>query len=153
MRGHIRPMVAAALALAAIAAAPAEGQLFAECTVNGGGRLTTTSGDMATFGGSASTQRGGTEVYIDHGPATPLQFRSLVITAVICNPDARRAEIIGTGEADGEIVQFRIAIFDSRPQSTVPDFYRITLSNTYDSGEQPVQGGITMHVGDILVGP
>jgi hypothetical protein len=150
-----RAACAAALAAGAIAAGgaqPAGGQLFFDCTVSGGGRLLAASGDHATFGGSASTQgvTRGHEVYIDHGPITPIQFRSLVITAVVCNPDARRAEIVGTGEVQTELgrelVEFKIAVLAVQPQSQVPDTYRITLSNGYDSGEQPViAGNITMH--------
>jgi hypothetical protein len=144
--------VAAAVAVAAGVAQPAGGQLILDCTVSGGGRLLTASGDQATFGGSASSEGvvRGHEVYIDHGPATPIQFRSLVVTAVVCNLDARRAEIVGTGEVQTgfstQIVQFRIAVLAVQPQSQVPDTYRITLSNGYDSGEQPVlAGNITMH--------
>ena len=152
MKGHTRAMVAAALAIAAIAAAPAEAQLITDCTVNGGGRLLAASGDPATFGGHATSQGVvmGNEVYIDHGPATPVRFQSLAVTAVVCNFDARTAEIVGTGQAEtalgSELVGFRISVFAVPPFSQLPDRYRITLSNGYDSGEQPVQhGNITIH--------
>jgi hypothetical protein len=135
------------------AAQPASGQVIeSDCLVAGGGRIVAANGDQATFGGSAATQRArvGQEVYIDHGPVTQLRFRSLVTTAVVCDLDARRAEIIGTGEVVTDlgvpqIVQYRIAVFAPNNRGGSPDFYRITLSNGYDSGEQPVlQGNINL---------
>lgn len=146
MRGHIRTVVAAAFALAAIAAAPADAQVITECTVSGGGRIIAASGDEATFGGHATSQGVvmGNEVYIDHGPATPVRFRSLTVTAVVCNLDARRAEIFGTGQVDTalgtQLVGYRIAVVAVRSIAQVPDFYRITFPG-YDSGEQPVEHG------------
>ena len=154
MRGRVRMGFGAAVAALAIAGAgaqPAGAQLFAECVVSGGGQILAANGDMANFGGSASTQRPqlGHEVYIDHGPATEFRFRSLVMTAVVCDPDARRAELIGTGEVltglGQQIVQYRIVMFAPNNRGGVPDFYRIMFPG-YDSGQQPVEhGNITLH--------
>lgn len=144
----------AALAMAAAGAPPAGAQIVDDCRVSGGGRILAANGDQATFGGSVSSLRPplatGHEVYLDHGPVQPLRFRSLTVTAVVCNLDARRAEIIGTGEVQTvfgqQPVEFRIAVFVPTSNVNLPDFYRITLSNGYDSGEQPVlQGNLVMH--------
>jgi hypothetical protein len=146
----------AALAIAGAGAQPAGAQILppAECVVSGGGQIVAANGDMANFGGSASTERShlGHEVYIDHGPATEFRFRSLVMTAVVCDPDARRADLVGTGEVltglGQQIVEYRIAMFVPNNRGGTPDFYRITLSPPfpYDSGLQPVErGNITLH--------
>jgi hypothetical protein len=92
----------------------------------------------------------GSEVYIDHGPATPLRFTALTVTAVVCDPDARRAEITGTGEVwtelGTELVAYTIGVFATGSGGDATDTYHITLSNGYDSGEQPVlRGNIVMH--------
>lgn len=141
----------AAAAVIAASAQPAGAQLFFDCQISGGGRLMAANGDQATFGGSVSTDRvpTGNQVYIDHGPATPLRFHTLTVTAVICDPDGRRGEILGTGEVwtelGTELVQYRIAVFAPSNRGDASDFYRITLSNGYDSGEQPVvHGNIVM---------
>jgi hypothetical protein len=156
MRRRIRAAGgAAALAVALMAggAQPASAQLIeSDCMVSGGGRLLAANGDPATFGGSAATERSqvGHQVYIDHGPVTPIRFRSLTMTALVCNLDARTAEMIGTGQVDTalgpQLVQYRIAVFDPTRGAIVSDRYRITLSNGYDSGERPVvHGNITIH--------
>ena len=155
MRGRIRLVqgaAAAALAIAGAAAPPAGAQIVTDCTISGGGRILAANGDEATFGGSASSMRRqlANEVYIDHGPVTPLRFRSLFTTVVMCNLDARRGEIVGTGEVHTELgvqlVEYRIAVFVPTSNANLPDFYRITLSNGYDSGEQPVErGNLVMH--------
>ncbi len=152
MKGHRRAIVAATLALGAVAAAPADAQIVTDCSVSGGGRIMTVSGDQATFGGHVTSLGAtmGNEVYVDHGPVTPIRFRSLTITGVVCNFDARTADIFGTGQVETELgsefVGFRISVTEVRAIAQVPDRYRITLSNLYDSGEQPVfQGNITIH--------
>jgi hypothetical protein len=117
--------------------------------VSDGGQILTAAGSPATFGGSASSTRGvqlGHQVYIDRGPVTGFRFRSITMTAMLCNADARRAEMYGTGEVTTQLglsqpVEYRIAVLGVRSTSQVPDTYRITLSNGYDSGEQPVEHG------------
>jgi hypothetical protein len=136
-----------ALAAAAIALAtsqPAHAQFFpGECAVSGGGQIVSPSGDRATFGGTADSERLlAHEVYVDHGPATELRFRSLTMNAMICNLDARTVEFTGQGVATTALgveqpVQYRIEMIARR----FSDAYRITLSNGYDSGLQPVLHG------------
>jgi hypothetical protein len=130
-------------------AQPAAGQVFSPpCFESGGGRIVAANGDQATFGGSGSnvgTPDTGHQIYVDHGPATQLRFASITTVFVLCDPDGRHAEIVGTGrvdttEAPEQIVQYRIEVFDR--QTT--DFYRITFG-AYDSGLQPVIGNINVH--------
>ena len=144
--------IGVALAIAAGVAPPAGAQLTHDCRVADGGRILAANTDRATFGGNATTTGGqqlGHQVYVDHGPTTPLRFRSVVMTAVLCNPDARRALMIGTGTVElpsgaEQAVQYEIEVgdFGEFPFSP-PDSYRITLTGgfSYTSGEQPVEQG------------
>jgi hypothetical protein len=154
MRAGTRAGVGALVAVAAFAAAtPANAQFFpGECMVSGGGQITAANGDQATLGGMADSDKlVAHEVYVDHGPATQLRFRSLTLNAMICNLDARTAELTGQGRVDtgsalDQLVQYRIEIFAPNNRGGVPDFYRITLSNGYDSGQQPVlRGNLVLH--------
>jgi hypothetical protein len=144
----------ALVTVAAMAGAqPAAAQFLpGECIVSNGGQLLTSAGNTATMGGSAGTERSrpdgqhfGHQVYTDH--VLNFRFRSLTMHAVDCNLDARTAFMIGTGEVQPAIgvpqfVGYRIDVTDTRNRpNQVPDFYRITLSNGYDSGEQPVTRG------------
>ncbi len=140
--------------IAALGAAPsASGQFFpSDCRVSGGGQLLGENGERATFGGSAEregpTAARGHEVYVDHGLVTELRFRSLTVAAMTCNLDARTAEITGQGVVDAngvqEIVQYKIEVFAPNNRTGSRDFYRITLSNGYDSGLRPVIGNIVI---------
>ena len=136
------------LVFALAGAQPAAAQFpFPECLESGGGRIVAANGDSATFGGSSATDRlASNQVYIDHGPATAFQFHSITQAAMVCNLDARRADITGTGEVRTQlgapqIVGYHIEVFAPTSNKNLPDFYRITLSNGYDSGEQPVERG------------
>ncbi|HEX8744762.1 MAG TPA: post-COAP-1 domain-containing protein [Thermoleophilaceae bacterium] len=134
---------------AAAIAQPASAQLVFDCQIGDGGRIPTASGDQATFGGSASTSgvQLGHQVYVDHGPATPLRFRSLTMNAIVCDPDGRRADMAGTGTVElpsgaQQVVGYDIRVRDlGELPFSPPDTYRITLSNGYDSGEQLVRQG------------
>jgi hypothetical protein len=148
--GAIHGALALALLLVAISAQPASAQVFfPPCFVSDGGRITAANGDEASFGGSAATERAqlGHQVYVDHGPLTAFRFMSLTMTTLLCDPDGRRAEMHGTGTvttATGaeQIVAYRIEMADFT-DGRLADLYRITLSNGYDSGPQPVvQGNI-----------
>ena len=153
--------LATALAITAVAAQPAAAQVgdpagavIAElfdtpCLVSNGGRITAANGDRANFGGHAANDGAlrGHQVYVDHGPATPFRFTSITVTFLACFEDGRNAEMVGTGTVDPavgpqQIVQYLIRVRDlgELPQSPT-DTYRITLSNGYDSGEQPVEHG------------
>ena len=144
----------ALITVSALAGAqPAAGQFLpGECIVSNGGQILTDAGNPATMGGSAGTERSrpdaqhfGHQVYVDHG--LEFRFRSLTMDVVDCNLDARTAFMIGTGEVHPaigipQLVGYRIDVTDPRNRpNQVPDFYRITLSNGYDSGEQPVTRG------------
>ncbi|HEX8054030.1 MAG TPA: hypothetical protein VF517_13650 [Thermoleophilaceae bacterium] len=151
MRGRHCAVVCALVAAAVSSTAgPASAQIFpGDCFVSDGGRILTATGSPATFGGSASSTSGaqlGHQVYIDDGPLTGFRFRSIAMTAMLCNLDAHRAEMYGSGEVTTQLglsqpVEYRIAVLGVRSTSQVPDTYRITLSNGYDSGEQPVIDG------------
>ena len=112
------------------------------CKVTGGGRITTTDGDKATFGGNAKgTGPSGQEEYQDHGPAVDMNVHSIDILAVVCSADGTSASIFGTATIDGAgSVDFRIDVTDlGEPGSS--DTYEIRLSNGYDSGLQTLVGG------------
>ena len=113
------------------------------CKVTNGGQITAASGDEANFGGNAQVNNGakGNETYQDHGPATALKVKSIKVLVVTCNSSRTRASIFGTAEVDGQgSFDFRIDVADNgEPGSN--DTYRIRVSNGYDSGEQPLEGG------------
>jgi hypothetical protein len=144
--GAVGGVLVSAIALAG--ASPAAAQFVGpDCLESGGGQIVAANGDDATFGGSSATDRvASNQVYIDHGPATGFSFHSITQAAMLCDLDARRAEITGTGQVrtqlgPPQIVGYRIAIFAPNNRAGSPDFYRITLTNGYDSGEQPVDHG------------
>jgi hypothetical protein len=148
--------LATALAIGAMAAQPAAAQVVdppdlfdTPCLVSNGGRITAANGDRANFGGHAANDGAlrGHQVYVDHGPVSPFRFQSLTVTFLACFEDGRNAEMTGTGTVDlpsgaQQLVQYLIRVRDlgELPQSPT-DTYRITLSNGYDSGEQPVEHG------------
>ncbi|MEP6640011.1 MAG: post-COAP-1 domain-containing protein [Chloroflexota bacterium] len=114
----------------------------AGCKVTYGGRILTTDGDKATFGGNAkATGPSGQEEYQDHGPAVNINVHSIDVLAVTCSPDGTMASIFGTATVDGAgAVDFRIDVQDLGEPGT-SDTYRIRLSTGYDSGEQVLAGG------------
>ncbi len=147
---HLAVLGTVALTIALGAAQPASAQSFpGECAESGAGQITAASGDRANFAGSASNEGGvfvGRQLYVDHGPATPVRFRSVTVDAMICNLDAHTAEIIGQGTATDalgvdQLVGYRISVAAFRPVAQAGDRYRIELSNGYDSGDQPVDRG------------
>ena len=134
------------------AAQPASAQFFpSDCMESGGGQIIAANGDPATFGGNASSERRsatrlGNQVYVDHGPFTTMRFRSITMDAMVCNLDARTAEMSGerrvtTGLGTEQPVDYQIEVFAPNNRGGLPDFYRITLSNGYNSGLQPVVHG------------
>jgi hypothetical protein len=143
---------AAALTIGSVAAAPAGGQLPGQsCQISDGGRILTAGGGTATFGGSAATSRErlGHQVYVDHGPTTPLRFRSFLITEILCIEDGRQADIRGMGFVDlatapPQEVRFHIRVRDlGELPFSPPDTYYLETAGavTYSSGEQPVTTG------------
>ncbi len=114
----------------------------AGCKVTGGGRITTTDGDKATFGGNAKgAGPSGQEEYQDHGPSAAMNLHSIDVQAVVCSEDGLSASIFGTATIDGTgSVDYRIDVTDNgEPGSS--DTYEIRLSNGYDSGVQTLVGG------------
>lgn len=114
----------------------------ADCTVTGGGRITANNGDQATFGGNAhSSGPTGDEEYTDHGPATPMQVKSINVQAVVCSADHTQASIYGEATVNGATtVNYLIQVKDLGEPGR-QDTYRIVLSNGYDSGEHTLEGG------------
>jgi hypothetical protein len=114
----------------------------AGCKVTYGGRITTTAGDKATFGGNAKgAGPSGQEEYQDHGPAVAMNVHSINVQAVTCSTDGLSASIFGTATIDGAgSVDYRIDVTDlGEPGRS--DTYEIRLSNGYDSGVQTLVGG------------
>lgn len=114
-----------------------------DITINDGGWIIASNGDRGSFGGNAKVDALGKETgeqqYVGHGPADPMIFHSIEIAAVMCSTN--RAEIYGLAEVDGVPgFTFRIRVTDSGEPS-VADTYGILISNGYDSGDQPLQGG------------
>jgi hypothetical protein len=112
------------------------------CKVTYGGRITTTDGDKATFGGNAKgSGPSGQEEYQDHGSTVDINVHSIDVQAVVCSADGLSASIFGTATINGAgSVDYRIDVTDQgEPGSS--DTYRIRLSNGYDSGEQTLSGG------------
>lgn len=114
----------------------------AGCKVTYGGRITTSDGDKATFGGNAKASGpSGQEEYQDHGPAVDSNVHSIDVQAVTCSRDGTMASIFGTATIDGAgSFVYRIDLKDLGEPGT-SDTYRIRLSNGYDSGEQVLSGG------------
>ena len=149
---HLAVLGFVASTVALGAAQPAAGQVFSPpCFESGGGRLITEAGDPATFGGSGSnvgTPDTGNQVYVDHNPDNGFHFSSLTTVFVLCDPDGRQAIIAGTGvfdpqEGPDQVVEYRIEVFD-RGSGNQEDFYRLSLSNGYDSGLRRVIGNINI---------
>ena len=115
----------------------------AGCKVTGGGQITASNGDTASFGGNAhpSTPPKGQEQYTDHGPATPINVHSISVLTITCSADRKQATITGKATVNGQgSFDYRIDVKDlGEPGKN--DTYRIRLSNGYDSGEHTLKGG------------
>ncbi len=110
------------------------------CDVYGFGRITAAGGDPAGFlSFAAAGLRFGIEVYQEGGPDNPISVRSLSVDSVTCSPDATAARVFGVAKVSGSTtVEYRLDFARSGAGST----YRIRLSSGYDSGVQPVSGGV-----------
>ena len=114
--------------------------------ITNGGWIVTDGGDRASFGGNArETSTGdssGHETYTDHGPAEPMQAKSISIDAVTCTSNDTRASIFGRARVNGTGTHdFRIDVQDLAEPGRLADTYRLRLSNGYDSGERKLRGG------------
>ena len=114
--------------------------------INDGGRITTSNGDKATFGGNAqvsgSSATKGQQNYRDHGPVVRIIVKSTKVLAVICTPDRKQASIYGTATINGAgSFNFKIDVRDIAEPGVGKDTYRILLSSGYDSAERVLQAG------------
>jgi hypothetical protein len=112
------------------------------CKVTYGGRIETTAGDKATFGGNAKAAGpSGQENYQDHGPVADIHVHSIDVLSILCSEDGTSASIFGTAMVEGVgPVDYRIDVTDNgEPGSS--DTYEIRLSDGYDSGLQTLVGG------------
>jgi len=118
---------------------------FCTVKITNGGWIIANNGDRSNFGGNANVDGSGNptgqEEYQDQGPAQPMNVHSTKITATTCDSAHQHASIFGEATIDGSGTWiFRIDVTDMGEPST-NDAYGITLSNGYDSGMKPLQGG------------
>jgi len=110
------------------------------CGIGGHGNITLGNGDRGTFsllvGGA---QPKGASVYEDLGPRRPMTMRSVDIAALTCTSTRLEATLAGSGRVTGSgPITYRVDVVLSNPAAAGADTYRITISNGYDSGTQPV---------------
>jgi hypothetical protein len=147
-----RVLWASAIAVAyggLVALAYAIGPAPSECSLGGHGRITTARGDQASFRGLAATPPPrGAELYVDTGPTEALHLTSVSVEKMTCAADASRATIAGRGTVRGSgsvryLIELRLA-----PGAPGGDSFRLTLSNGYDSGAQPMRhASVDIHYG------
>jgi hypothetical protein len=129
---------------------PPPSTAFCTVTITNGGWIVANNTDRANFGGNAQVGSDGSvqgqEEYQDQGPAQPMNVHSIDLTATTCSTDRHYATIFGHATIGGSgSYVFRIDVADFGSPST-NDTYGITLSNGYDSGVHPLQGGnVTIH--------
>jgi hypothetical protein len=114
--------------------------------INDGGFITANNGDRGSFGGNAHVSQTsavtGHQTYQDHGPAQPMRVQSTALLAVTCSQDQTQAAIFGQATVDGVgSFLFRVDLRDLGEPGTGRDRYRILISNGYDSGDHPLEGG------------
>jgi hypothetical protein len=114
--------------------------------ITNGGWIVANNGDRASFGGvakeSSALVASGNEEYQDHGPAQPMNVKSLVVQAITCNANRTQGTIFGTATIDGSGVHnFRIDVQDNGEPGTGLDHYRMRLDTGYDSGDHRLKGG------------
>ncbi len=115
-----------------------------EIIITNGGWIIASNGDRANFGGNAKADEDGNvsgqEEYQDKGPADPFNLHGDV-TVIVCDPDPTRATIFGDATIDGSgSHMFRIDVRDFAEPGKGVDTYRMRVE-TYDSGEQTLEGG------------
>ena len=115
-----------------------------EVKITNGGWIIAANSDRASFGGNAQVDAAGNvkgnEEYQDHGPATPFNLHGNVLV-VVCGADGKSATIFGEATIDGTGSHtYRIDVKDLAEPGKNVDTYRMRV-NTYDSGEQKLQGG------------
>ena len=115
-----------------------------EIKITTGGFFHANNGDRSSFGGNAKSDGvglvSGNEEYQDHGPAQPLNAKSVNVLAITCTTDRMRASIFGQATIDGAgSFSYRIDVRDAGQPGTV-DTYRIRVGS-YDSGVHFLEGG------------
>jgi hypothetical protein len=75
-----------------------------------------------------------------------MDVHSTNVLTIVCASNFQSASIFGTAHVNGSgSVDYRIDVKDLDRRG-MRDHYRITLSNGYDSGDQPLGGGnVTIH--------
>jgi virginiamycin B lyase len=111
-----------------------------------GGEIVTDDGDRASFAGTAkessSLVASGNEYYQDHGPAEPLQVKSIAVQALTCNSTRTEGTVFGTATINRQGVHnFRIDVQDLGEPGKNKDHYRIRLDTGYDSGDHVLRDG------------
>jgi Big-like domain-containing protein len=114
--------------------------------ITNGGWIIANNGDRASFGGNAKESEelvaSGNEEYQDHGPAQPMNVKSLSVQALTCANNRTRGTIFGQATIDGTGVHnFRIDVQDLGEPGKGKDTYRMRLDTGYDSGEHTLRGG------------
>jgi hypothetical protein len=117
-----------------------------EINVTNGGWIVAANRDTATFGGNAKSDAEsntqGQEEYQDHGPAQPMNVKSISVLAIVCDDVGQEASIYGLATIDGAGSFFyRIKVKDLAEPGVGHDTYWILLDNGYNSGEQTLAGG------------
>jgi hypothetical protein len=118
-----------------------------EVRITNGGWIIAANTDRASFGGNAKVDADGNvsgqEEYQDHGPFQAMNAHGNVLV-VTCTPNQTQATIFGNATVDGAgSYMYRIDVKDLGEPGVGVDTYRFRLEppSTYDSGEQPLQGG------------
>jgi hypothetical protein len=115
-------------------------------TITNGGWITADNGDTGSFGGNAKVSSGGSasgqEEYQDHGPAQPINVKSLSVAAIECNADHTQATILGSASVNGSGSHvYQIDVKDAGTPGT-NDTYGIRIPDiNYDSGQHTLGGG------------
>ncbi len=120
-------------------------------TITNGGWIIADNGDTGSFGGNAKVSSGGSasgqEQYQDHGPAQPINVKSLSVAAIECSNDHTTATILGTASVNGAgSYEYEIDVKDAGTPGR-NDTYAIRIPGIlYSSGQHTLQGGnITIH--------
>ena len=114
-----------------------------EIIITNGGWIIANNGDRANFGGNAKADEDGNvsgqEEYQDQGPVEPFNLHGNVLAITCTSPT--EATIFGEAAIDGAGSHpYRIDVKDLAEPGKGIDTYRMRV-NTYDSGEQKLQGG------------
>src|SRR5205823_2415679 len=107
-----------------------------DITISDGGWIIAANGDRASFGGnaksSAERQTTGQQEYQDHGPAQPMNVKSISVEAIVCD-GVLQASIFGQASVNGSGSFFyRIRVKDVAEPGVGQDTYWLLLQNGYN---------------------